>query len=341
MIVMHADHVSDRRPSRAPAPARVGRRALLQAGGLSALGLALAACGTSSGGGSGRPTVIVGCYGVQYMAQLVAGDAAEVVSLAKPGQEPHDIELSVAQTAQIQEADVIIQIPGFQPVLDDVIDSRSLEGTVLDVSTVVDLLPATDTGEDGEETASDGGGEHDGDHAHEHDHGAYDPHFWNDPSLLAAVARELGARLDAAVEGGSTAFADAAESAASTLMDLDAELATAYGAVTGPKVFVTGHAAFAYLARRYGLEQIGITGIDPEVEPSPQRLLELQRLIDEKHVTTVFFEESASPKVAQTLADRVGVASEALDNLETQLDPDADYADVMRADADKLIASWQ
>lgn len=314
------------------------RRTLLASGTLGALTAALAACSSGSGGSGDKPVVIVGCYGVQYMAQLVAGDAAEVHNLAKPGAEPHDIELSVAETAMIQKAAVIVQIPGFQSALDDVISSKGLGDAVLDVSQVVTLLPASGEDEHEDAEASDDGGEHD--HEHEHDHGAVDPHFWNDPSLLAAVATALGDKLASASSGIADTVKANAKKAAETLTALDKELAATYAKVSGPKVFVTGHTAFAYLARRYHLEQVGITGIDPEVEPSPKRLLELQQLIRSKHVSTVFFEESASPKVAETLATNVGVKSESLDNLETQLDPKKDYPAVMREDATKLLASW-
>lgn len=318
-------------------PILTTRRSLLALSGLGALAVGLAACGGKDGssGGSGKPQVIVGCYGVQYMAQLVAGDAAEVVNLAKPGQEPHDIELSVAETAKVADADVIVRIPGFQSALDDVIDSKKLKDSVLDVSTIVDLMPAgAEEEHDQEAEASDAGGEH------EHEHRSFDPHFWNDPTLLAKVATALGDKLGAAAPDAKDTFTANAKKAVETLTALDAELKNAYDAVSDPKVFVTGHTAFAYLAKRYGLEQIGITGIDPEVEPSPQRLLKLKETIGDRHITTVFFEESASPKVAQTLADNVGVTAESLDNLETQLDAKKDYPAVMREDAQKLIASW-
>lgn len=323
------------------APAPPTRRALLASGlGLAGM-LGLGACSSSGSGDSGTPTVIVGCYGLAYMAQQVAGDAAQVVNLAKPGAEPHDIELSVAETARVEKADVIIQIPGFQSALDDVISSRKLADKVLNVADVVTLLPAggeEDEDEDEEAAdASDTGGE-EGHDAHEH--GSVDPHFWNDPTMLAAVATALGAKLAALGTASKDAFAANAQRTVSALTELDTELAATYGAVPGEKVFVTSHTAFAYLAARYGLEQVGIAGIDPEVEPSPQRLLQLQQLIQERHVTTVFFEESASPKVAETLARNVGVASQSLDNLETQLDPKKDYPAVMREDAQKLVASW-
>lgn len=334
----------------------LGRREVLRAGGLGALGLALTACAGSGPGGSSSPTVIVGCYGVQYVAELVAGTAAEVVSLAGPGQEPHDVELTIAQGALVEKADVVIRIPGFQPALDDVIAARGLDETVLDVSDVVTLLPADEAGHDHAEP-SDGGAAHSEDDGHDHgedgrteddghasgdghDHGALDPHFWTDPTMLAAVATELGARLDAHA-GSGTAFADRAAKAVELLNALDTELRDTFAAVPEPRVFVTSHAAFGYLAHRYGLTQVGITGIDPQVEPSPQRLLTLQDAIVAEHVSTVFFEKSASPKVAQTLADRVGVRAAALDNLETRLSPDRDYPDVMRANAAELVASWR
>jgi zinc transport system substrate-binding protein len=331
-----------------PASLAPTRRSLLGLAGIGATGLALSACGGASGS-SGKPVIITGCYGLTFAAQRVAGDLAEVVSLAQPGVDPHDLELSVAQVAQVQEAALILQIPGFQASLDDAISSKDLSDATLDVSTVVTMLSGSgeedehDHGDEGSGSEgaddSEGGASDEGGHEG-HDHGALDPHFWNDPVRLGKVAEAIGEHLAKTDPDNASTFRKNGASARGALEDLDAELKKEFDAVKGDKPFVTSHTAFAYLADRYGLEQIGITGIDPEVEPSPKRLLQLQKVIEDQHVTTVFFETTASPKVAETLADNVGAKAEELDNLETQLSEDADYPAVMRENCKKLVASW-
>ena len=80
--------------------------------------------------------------------------------------------------------------------------------------------------------------------------------------------------------------------------------------------FVTSHAAFGYLAARYHLHQIAITGIDPESEPSPKRLAALIDLVRREHVTTVFFERLVSPRLAETVARDAGAKTAVLDPIE-------------------------
>jgi zinc transport system substrate-binding protein len=80
--------------------------------------------------------------------------------------------------------------------------------------------------------------------------------------------------------------------------------------------FVTSHAAFGYLAARYGLRQLAITGIDPESEPAPQRLATLVQLVRREHITTVFFERLVSPKLAETVARESGARTAVLDPIE-------------------------
>jgi zinc transport system substrate-binding protein len=100
------------------------------------------------------------------------------------------------------------------------------------------------------------------------------------------------------------------------------------------RVIVTSHAAFGYLADRYGLEQEAISGLSPEAEPDPRRLQELIDLVKERGVTTVFSEELLSPAVAETLAREAGVRTAVLDPLEG-LTPEEqqageDYVSIMR-----------
>lgn len=326
-------------------PTRPARRTLLALAGLGAGAALLSACGGDSGasGGDGL-TVVTTNYPLQYLVQRVGGERVDSVDLATPGADGHGLELSMREALTVQEAALVLQIPGYQAAVDDAIASGP-GGNVLDISQTITLLPADGHSHE-EGSASDGGGEHaDEEHAEDedhagHDHGPNDPHFWHDPLRMADVADALADRLSELDPEGAEAFAAGAEAVRTELEELDRELAAGFGAVAGERAFITSHAAFAYLADRYDLHQIGITGVDPETEPSPRRLLELEQLVEDEGVSTIFFESTASPKVAQTLAANVGISSEELDNLETRLSEDADYAQVMRENSGKLLESW-
>src|SRR5690606_25924175 len=110
-----------------------------------------------------------------------------------------------------------------------------------------------------------------------HDHGDTDPHFWLDPTRLAQLAvpvAELLAEVDPAGAEGYTARAAAL---VDDLHALDEEMATGLASCERD-VIVTAHSAFGYLVHRHGLEQVGISGLDPDAEPSPARLREVGRI---------------------------------------------------------------
>lgn len=332
--------------SQTPLPSR---RSLFAAAGLGAGAALLAACGSSSGGGNGGLSVVTSAYPLAYLVTRIGGGHVELTDLTTPGADAHGIELSVKQVMLVESADLVLQIPGLQAALDDAIASQDGEN-VLDVSSAITFLPIgagqEHSDESAEEHAEHAEDEHEEHEEHEgeghdgHDHGPNDPHFWHDPLRMADLADALAQRLGELAPEAAEEFSASAQELRQELEALDAELAESFGAVEGRKPFITSHAAYAYLAERYDLHQIGISGVDPENEPSPQRLLALEGLVEEEGVTTVFFETSASPKVAQTLARNLGIDSEELDNLETQQSADADYAQVMRDNCSALVASW-
>ncbi|MGO1227150.1 MAG: metal ABC transporter substrate-binding protein [Brachybacterium sp.] len=330
-------------------PSRPTRRSLFTAAGLTVGTALLAACGGESGAADGKLSVVTSAYPLAYLVSRIGGEHVALEDLSSPGADAHGLELSVKQVMAIEKADLVLQIPGFQNAVDDAIASHG-EGNVLDVSTAISLLPVGaegsheehaeadhegETEEEHAEHASDGGGSHDG-----HDHGPNDPHFWHDPLRMADLADAIAARLGEHSPESTQSFTDAASTLRTELEELDAELVESFGAVSGERPFITSHAAYAYLAERYALHQIGISGVDPETEPSPQRLLALEGVVEDEGVSTIFFESSASPKVAQTLAKNLGIESAELDNLETQQSEDADYPQVMRDNCTALVASW-
>lgn len=285
----------------------------------------------SATGGSGEPTVAVGLYPLQYVAQRVAGDAFTVENLTAPGGEPHDLELGVGETATVADADLLIYVDSLQPAVDEAAEETAT-GKVLDAATVVDLLPFDDEeAHEHEEHADEEEGE-----AHDHDHGEYDPHFWQDPLRMAdlgdAVAEEL-ADLDPDHADDFTANAAALRT---DLEALDASYADGL-ATCAIDTVVTNHDAFGYLAK-YGLHLESITGITPDAEPTPAALADLQELIDSDGITTVFSESLVSEKNARTLARDAGVRTEVLDTIEGLSDEtaDDDYLSLMRENLTKL-----
>lgn len=151
-----------------------------------------------------------------------------------------------------------------------------------------------------------------------------DPHVWLDPVRYAAIAERIGEELDRRTE---------AERFAAKLRALDRELSQGLSGCERKEI-VTSHAAFGYLAERYGLKQVAITGISPEAEPTPGDLEEVVDRVRAAGATTIFFETLVSPRLAQTVAREVDAKTAVLDPLEGITEAEAtageDYFTVMR-----------
>jgi len=283
------------------------------AGALLCAALAAVSCGGSSeAGGSddARPHVVAAFYPLAFATGRVVGKAAVVEILTPTGVEPHDLELSSGQVRDIAEADLVVYLgQGFQPAVEDAVAN-------LDASRRLDALEGKSLlrgVEEDEET---------------------DPHIWLDPTIMATMADQIAGRLGALDPGGTDGYEANAEALNRDLLELDREYSDVLSNCRS-KEFVTSHAAFGYLAARYGLHQTSIAGVDPEGEPSPGRLAEVARFVDEHDVTKIFFEELAPPDLAETLARETGAEAEVLSPLETPPER-GDYLDVMHTNLDKL-----
>jgi zinc transport system substrate-binding protein len=103
-------------------------------------------------------------------------------------------------------------------------------------------------------------------------------------------------------------------------------------------VFITTHAAFGYLAERYGLTEEAINGLDPESEPSAARVKDLEKMAKADGVTTVFYETLVSDKTAKTIASDANLKTDVLDPIEgiTEKSRGKDYFSVQEANLKAL-----
>ncbi|MFG1953827.1 metal ABC transporter substrate-binding protein [Micromonospora sp. NPDC048830] len=303
-------------------------RALVAATALLGLG-GLAACSDDGGGADPqRVDVTAAFYPLQFVAERVGGDAVRVTNLTKPGAEPHDLELTPGQVGEVNRAELVVYLKGFQPAVDEAVEQAGGD-RAFDVAGVQPLLDVTAGGHEHEHE-----GEKEAGHAEES--GGKDPHLWLDPTRLATVADRLAERLAAVDPERAADYTARARTLRADLEKLDAEFAAGLKTCQRREIVVS-HTAFGYLTTRYQLEQVGMTGLTPETEPSPQRLAEVARDAREHQATTIFFETLVSPKVAETIAEQVGARTAVLDPLEgLSAGNGADYLSVMRTNLQAL-----
>jgi zinc transport system substrate-binding protein len=285
-------------------------------------GVVLAGCGTGSASGDAGTSVVAGSYPFAFVAERVAAPHASVDNVTPPGAEPHDVELSPQQVAAVAEADVVVFEQGFQPALDDAVADNA-QGALVDVAAATEPSAA--------QAAEPSTGAEDTGHDHDHETVA-DPHVWQDPTQLVPVADAVADALAEADPKHASAYRRNAAELVRDLRALDTRLRQGLEECER-RTFVTSHAAFGHLARRYDLRMLPIAGISPEDEPSPARLAELRDVVQEEGITTVFTETLASPALARTLADEVGVRTAVLDPIEglTEATADEDYFSLMTA----------
>lgn len=262
-----------------------------------ALGLApaLSGCAISA---TGDPTVVTSFYPLEYVTRQIAGNDIRVLNLTQPGVEPHDLELKVRQVAEMSAAKLVVYESKLQPAVDEAVAQNAADHS-LDVAPDVDLEPGN-------------------------------PHFWLDPLRLARAAAAVEKRLADVVPEHAQAFATRLRALTATLERLDHDYRTGL-ADCARHLVVTSHDAFGYQAK-YGLRFASIAGLSPDSEPSAGHLDQLRSLIATQHITTVFSETLASPKMADVLSSDLGLRSAVLDPIEgvTQ-GSGADYVSIMRA----------
>lgn len=260
----------------------------------------LAGCGGGGAGGAGggKVSAVASFYPLVDAARGVGGDRVGVANLTPAGVEPHDIELNPRQLDRMAAADLVVYLGGgFQPAVEDAV--RRARRTV-DVRTgLPDLVEG-------------------------------DPHVWLDPVLFGQVVGTIEAALVEADPPAADGYHARADAYRRRLDELDAEFKAGL-ATCEERTIVTSHEAFGYLARRYGLEQLAISGLSPDAEPDPRHLAELSDLVKSRGVTTIFTEELVSPKVAETLARETGVKTAVLNTIEgLKKGSSEDYFSLMR-----------
>ncbi|WP_435198968.1 metal ABC transporter substrate-binding protein [Janibacter sp. GS2] len=300
-------------------------RALLAS---SALALAVSACGSGddSTGAEGKVTVATTFYPLEYAASQVGGEYVDVSNLTRPGAEPHDLELTPQQTAEVSRADQLVYLAGFQPAIDDAV--KDVGDNAFDVSDAAQL----DIGAPDEEAEPGDDHGHGHGHGEGHDDGGQDPHFWLDPIRYGKVADAIAEQLAETDPDHAADYRANAKAFTDELSDLDSELKSGLEDCTQPDL-VTGHAAFAYFADRYGFHQVSVSGVTPDAEPSPSEMADLIAYVKEKQVSTVYAETLVPSDLADTIARDGGAQVAVLDPIEGITDESAgsDYFEVMRS----------
>lgn len=285
----------------------------------------LTGCGTQpadTAAGDGRLRVLTSFYPMYDFACKIGGDCIDVTNMVPSGTEPHDWEPSTNDLKNLEKADVFIYNGAdMEPWADDLLVSRSDTLHVVEASENVELR-TTD-------------GEHE--HAHEHEgadhhHGDFDPHVWLDPENAKIEMEAIRDALCAADPENSTVFQSNYEKYAAELDALDAEFHEKLAPLPN-RTIVVAHEAFGYLCDAYGLTQVGIEGLSPDSEPDPGRMAEVIDFVREHSISTIFFEELVSPKVAEAIASETGAQAKMLSPLEGLSDEQAaagaDYFSVM------------
>ena len=273
----------------------------------------------------GQVAVVASFYPLQFATEQIGGSHVDVTGLTKPGAEPHDIELTPQDVAAVSKARLVVFEKGLQGAVDKAVESQGGDRG-LDVAPAAHLnlmfQPAV-----GAPTQS----------SPENAPGTTDPHFWLDPQRYSDVARVISARLSSVDPAHKADYDKNAKAFEDKLAGLSAEFTSGL-ARCQRKDLVTSHAAFGYLAERFGLKQIAINGLSPDQEPKAAELAAVSTYARAHGVTTVYAETLVSPAIAQTVAREAGATMATLDPIEglTNKSAGKDYFAVMLANLKAL-----
>ncbi|MCP9015733.1 MULTISPECIES: metal ABC transporter solute-binding protein, Zn/Mn family [unclassified Streptococcus] len=278
--------------------------------------LVLGACGQNAGQDNSNETkgmkIVTSFYPVYAMVKEVSGDLNDV-RMIQSSSGIHSYEPSANDIAAIYDADIFIYhshtLESWAGSLDPSLQKSKVKVIEASDGMTLERVPGLEDMEAGngvdEKTL-------------------YDPHTWLDPEKVAEEAQIIADKLSEQDSANKETYQKNAQNFSAKAHDLTKKYQPIFENAD-QKTFVTQHTAFSYLAKRFGLNQLGIAGISPDQEPSPRQLTEIQEFVKTYKVKTIFTESNASSKVANTLVKSTGVTLKTLNPLEADPQNDKSY----------------
>lgn len=276
------------------------------------------ACGTTTNSNnSNKLKVVVSFNAMKELTYAIGKNKIQIVNMTPNGTEPHDFEPKTRDILALQDAKVFIynglDMESWVDKTLKSIDNKSL----VKVEASNGIQPIKN--------------------ASSNEHGIYDPHAWL--SLKAAEIESKNIK-DALVKADpkNKSYYEKNYSDFKTQIDnLYDEYNNKFKNIKN-KSFVTGHAAFGYLCRDYGLNQESVEDVFAEGEPSTKKLADLITYCKKNNVKTIFVEDMVSPKVSNTLAREVGAKVEKIYTVESKEDG-KNYLQSMQYNLEKIYNS--
>jgi zinc transport system substrate-binding protein len=291
---------------------RTDKIALLILGAFIASGLS--GCSNSDETAQDKLQIVSNFYPIKYIVDAVGGDLVTNTSLTPDGAEPHDLTLDPKTVASINSADAIFFIgASFQPDVDKAVENLPSEVTAIDLSRSPGVVILNAPADLGKESLT----------------GGKDPHIWLDPKNMSAMAADIAKTLKSLDPNSADIFEQNLVALVNKLESLDKDFSAGLASCE-QKTLVTSHAAFQYLAKTYGLNQLAITGISPEDQPDAKLLSKIATEAKRVGVKTVFFEDVLPKELSETVARAIGAKTSLLSALEFTPEGSNDYISMMR-----------
>jgi len=259
--------------------------------------LVLLPCSPSLSHSSSKLKVVASLFPLQEFARAVGGEEVQVSLLLPPGAEAHTWEPKPSDVVKITQADVFIYVdPSLEPWIDKVLRAvLSKKLRVLEASQGLRLIKAEEA---------------EGRIGHAHGPRApakMDPHVWLDFALDLKIVDAIAVAFSEKDPARASLYKNNAEIYKAKLKDLDQRYRKSLAKCRHRQILLSGHAAFAYLAKRYELQQIALSGISPDAEPTPKKMAGVIEAAHKTGIKFIYAEELVNPKLAQSLSKEAGV----------------------------------
>lgn len=257
------------------------------------------------------------------LTQRVAGGHAGILTLVGPNGDAHVFEPGAKQSAELAEADLLIANGlGFEPWLQRLEDASGFKGKVVLASNGVTPLAAE-----------------------EGNHNGADPHAFQDLANAEIYVANIAKGLAEVAPDHAADFKANADKLTAEIAALDQQLKTEFGAIPQEKRRVlTSHDAFHYFGRAYGIAFVSVQGLSTEAEPTADDLVKVVRQARDGHLSAIFLENMADPRLAETVAQETGLKIGGALYADALSEPDGpapDYLSLVRYNAQQLLAGMQ